>query len=172
MFVSDFDQEGMSNEALAAFRRLEELTGGPFQVNSAYRSQEHNARVGGAKHSQHTHGNAFDINVAGMPHSERVDLINKAREAGFRGIGVYDNALHFDVGPQRAWGPSHSRDSLPGWYTAAFGGAGGSGAGTSGAAMASVAPRPAPMDKLARYNALAAMMPRYQFGQNVEDFLL
>ena len=37
----------------------------------------------------------------------------------FRGIGVYDNALHFDVGADRAWGASYSRDSLPAWAAGA-----------------------------------------------------
>ena len=113
--------DGVSEDALAAYRRFDELTGGAPRVNSAYRSPEHNARVGGAKNSQHMHGNAFDFDVSGMPVEQRVDYINKAREAGFRGVGVYDNALHFDTGPERAWGPSYSRDSLPDWYRNAFG---------------------------------------------------
>ena len=65
---------------------------------------EHNAKVGGAKNSQHTHGNAFDIDVSGLSKEQRVDMIKKARAAGFRGVGVYDNSLHFDVGGDRAWG--------------------------------------------------------------------
>lgn len=50
-----------------------------------------------------------------MSQSERVALITQARTSGFKGIGVYDNNLHFDVGPDRAWGPSYHSDSLPGW---------------------------------------------------------
>lgn len=113
--------DGVSPEAMAAYERFNELTGG-LPVNSAYRSPEHNARVGGAKNSQHTHGNAFDFDVSGKTEAERIALINHARAAGFRGVGVYDNALHFDVGSERAWGPSYSADSLPDWYRNAFAG--------------------------------------------------
>ncbi len=114
--------EGVSEAALSAYQQFDALTGGAPEVISAYRSREHNARVGGAENSQHTHGNAFDFNVAGMPVANRNELINQARQSGFNGVGVYDNTLHFDVGPERAWGPSHSRDSLPEWYLSAFGG--------------------------------------------------
>ena len=150
--------DGVSEDALAAYRRFDELTGGAPRVNSAYRSPEHNARVGGAKNSQHMHGNAFDFDVSGMPVEQRADYINKAREAGFRGVGVYDNALHFDTGPERAWGPSYSRDSLPKWAENALTGAAPHGAPegrTDGA-----------VNKLALLNA----MPKFQNKLNPEDF--
>lgn len=142
--------QGVSPEAAAAFYRLEQMTGGPLKVNSAYRSPEKNKAVGGAKNSQHVHGNAFDIDVSGMPHDQRVNLINQAREAGFRGIGVYDNALHFDVGPERAWGPSYSGDSLPDWYRQAFGG------------DAAPAPAQSEQNKLGRFMMLANAMPEWR----------
>lgn len=111
----------MSPAAAEAFARLEGTWGRPLGVTSAYRDPEHNARVGGAKGSQHLHGNAYDIDVASLPEAERVALIEAARAAGFAGIGVYDNSLHFDVGPERAWGPSYHGDSIPGWAQGALG---------------------------------------------------
>lgn len=105
----------VSMPAMASFKALEDAAGFPLKVNSAYRDPEHNARVGGAKQSQHTHGNAFDVDVSGMSTEQRVELIRKARAAGFSGIGVYANSLHFDVGGDRAWGPSYGRESLPAW---------------------------------------------------------
>lgn len=104
----------MSPSALAAWDSLVQKYG-DLKVNSAYRSPEHNKRVGGAKHSQHTHGNAFDVDVSGVSRAERLALIEQARASGFKGIGVYDNALHFDVGPDRAWGSDYTRNSLPEW---------------------------------------------------------
>lgn len=109
--------ENMSPEAMAAWHALTGTWGQPLSINSAYRSPEHNARVGGAKRSQHTHGNAFDVDVSGLSKAQRNELAKQAYDAGFRGFGVYDTAMHFDVGPERAWGPSHSRDSLPSWFT-------------------------------------------------------
>lgn len=105
---------GVNPAAQGALERLQGVVG-PLKINSAYRDPEHNAKVGGAKNSQHTHGNAFDVDVSGMSLQGREELIRKAREAGFKGIGVYDNSLHFDIGPERAWGPSYGRDSLPEW---------------------------------------------------------
>ena len=107
--------EGVTASAQGALDGLQKTWGKPLNITSAFRTPEHNAKVGGAKNSQHTHGNAFDVDVSGMSQSERVALITQARSSGFKGIGVYDNSLHFDVGPDRAWGPSYHSDSLPGW---------------------------------------------------------
>ena len=112
----------MSPEAQAAWQALSAAWGQPLNISSAYRDAAYNAKVGGAKGSQHIHGNAYDVDVSGMPQEQRVKLIQQARAAGFGGIGVYDNSLHFDVGGQRAWGPSYHRDSLPDWAVAAVGG--------------------------------------------------
>ena len=52
---------------LAAFlEALRALLGKPVSVNSAYRSPEVNAAIKGSKTSQHCHGTAADIKVAGM----------------------------------------------------------------------------------------------------------
>jgi hypothetical protein len=105
---------GMSPAALAAFDRLSGYYP-DLNVTSAYRDPSHNARVGGAKGSQHIHGNAYDISTAGLSREQIGAMIDAAQMSGFNGIGVYDNSLHFDVGPERAWGPSYGRESLPAW---------------------------------------------------------
>lgn len=106
--------KGLTPQAIAAFGNLSSIFP-DLTVNSAYRDPAHNARVGGAKNSQHTHGNAYDISTAGMSQDQVGALIDAAQNSGFRGIGVYDNSVHFDVGPERAWGPSYGHESLPGW---------------------------------------------------------
>lgn len=111
--------QNVSAPAMASFKALEDAIGYPLKVNSAFRDPEHNARVDGAKHSQHMYGNAFDVDVSGMSIEQRQDLIRRARAAGFSGIGVYANALHFDVGGDRAWGPDYHRGSLPEWASEA-----------------------------------------------------
>lgn len=110
---------GVSQGAETTLRALETSWGRPLKVTSGYRDPEHNARVGGAKNSQHIHGKAFDVDVSDLSREERVNLITQARAAGFRGIGVYENSLHFDVGGDRAWGPSYGRESLPAWAAGA-----------------------------------------------------
>lgn len=105
----------VSAPAKASFKALEDSLGFPLKINSGYRDPQHNAAVGGAKHSQHIEGNAFDVDVSGMSIEQRKAVIVAARKAGFAGIGVYNNALHFDVAGDRAWGPSYGRESLPEW---------------------------------------------------------
>ncbi len=72
-------------------------------INSAYRSPEHNRRVGGAKASQHLEGKAFDVSMA---NHDPVEFMAAARKAGLRGIGTYprSNFVHIDIGPARTWG--------------------------------------------------------------------
>lgn len=107
--------EGLSPAAQEAWRRLTSTWGQPLTVTSGYRDPTHNARVGGARGSQHMHGNALDIDVSGLSPQERIALSDAAKAAGFQGFGFYDNSLHFDVGNPRAWGPSYHRDSVPDW---------------------------------------------------------
>jgi hypothetical protein len=52
---------------LAAFlEALRAVLGKPISINSAYRSPKVNAAIKGSKTSQHCHGTAADIKVAGM----------------------------------------------------------------------------------------------------------
>lgn len=111
---------GVDQRARDALGRLEDVAG-PLTIISDVRTPEENAAAGGARGSQHLHGRAFDVDVAGLSIPERQELIRRARAAGFSGIGVYENSLHFDVGGDRAWGPSYRRDSLPDWAAEAIG---------------------------------------------------
>jgi hypothetical protein len=108
--------EGLTPEATAAMEALRKgWTGADFGIVSGYRSPEENRAAKGAKDSQHTHGNAYDVNTTGWSPEDKLALADAAWNAGFRGFGFYDNNMHFDVGGERAWGPSYSRDSIPDW---------------------------------------------------------
>ena len=109
------DNGGMSEAALAAWSGLTDAWGQPLTVTSAYRDPKRNEEVGGANNSQHMHGNAYDVDTSNLSYEERLALADAAWNAGFRGIGFYDNSMHFDVADPRAWGPSYSRDSIPEW---------------------------------------------------------
>lgn len=100
---------------------LQQSFGARLPVVSGFRDAARNARAGGAKHSQHIHGNAVDIDVSDLGRSERQRLIETARAMGFTGIGVYTNSIHLDLGGKRAWGPSYHKDSIPQWAMASLG---------------------------------------------------
>jgi hypothetical protein len=106
---------GMSEAAAAAYGKLTDAWGQPLSVVSGYRDPAKNQDVGGAKGSQHIHGNAYDIDTSDYSYEDRLRLADEAWKAGFRGVGFYDNNMHFDVGPARAWGPSYHSDSIPDW---------------------------------------------------------
>ena len=106
---------GVRQDVVAGFSQLQQRFGQSLQINSAHRTAAHNAAVGGAKGSQHVHGNAIDINVRGFNTEDRLRLIRQASALGFNGIGVYPNAIHIDKGGRRAWGPNYSSNSVPRW---------------------------------------------------------
>lgn len=111
---------GVRPELVDKFSQLQGELGTTFNINSGFRDAGHNAKVGGAKGSQHIHGNAIDLDVSRMSKEERINVIEKASALGFTGIGVYNNAIHLDLGGRRSWGPSYHGDSVPGWAKGAI----------------------------------------------------
>jgi zinc D-Ala-D-Ala carboxypeptidase len=89
--------------ALDTLQTLRDRLGKPLIIRSAYRSPEHNRAVGGAPHSKHMDGTAFDI---AMSNHDPVVFEAAAREVGFLGFGFYPRSgfIHVDLGPARQWG--------------------------------------------------------------------
>ena len=72
----------------------------PIQINSAYRSPEHNAKIGGVRNSQHVQGKAADIAVQGMTTRQVATEIEKLIASGqmLQGaIGIYPTFVHYDI---------------------------------------------------------------------------
>lgn len=109
------DMSKMNKDLLARWQRTQKAYGREFNIVSGYRSPKRNKKAGGAKKSQHIHGNAIDIDVSGLSRPERLRLIQTASANGMTGIGVYNNSLHFDVGNRRAWGPNYKFTGIPKW---------------------------------------------------------
>lgn len=93
----------VDDDAMNKLQALRDDLGVPMLVTSAYRSPEHNKRVGGAKNSMHLRGIAFDIR---MENQNPTAFEAAARRAGFTGFGYYPKSgfMHIDTGPARTWG--------------------------------------------------------------------
>jgi len=80
--------------AMNMLQEMRTLLDRPFIVNSAYRSPEYNAFVGGAPRSKHMEGIAFDISM----HNHNVGaFVEAAKRVGFKGIGYYNTFTHIDA---------------------------------------------------------------------------
>lgn len=89
--------------AMKALDNLRHVLNKPLIINSAYRSPQWNKLVGGAKHSYHVKGLAFDIDTKEWTPNERMCLTHAAGVLGFHGLGMYDTFIHIDMGPHRRW---------------------------------------------------------------------
>jgi hypothetical protein len=99
--------------------------GRPVDITSGYRSDTDNAKAGGAKGSQHTHGNAVDINITGWSDDQKRQFLDAAIDNGAKGIGIYasGNVLHIDTRANpMTWGADpnspyagHKPEQHPAW---------------------------------------------------------
>ena len=87
---------------------LAQSLGRVITLNSAYRTEAYNKSIGGAKYSMHVQRKAIDIQWGTSSVQARVDMIQKAIDAGFTGIGCYNSFIHVDIGNKRHWGPNGS----------------------------------------------------------------
>lgn len=76
------------------------IAGVPFEINSGYRSQEHNYLVGGVDNSAHTKGLAADIKVKNS--RERKKIIDALLSVGFTRIGIGKTFIHTDLDSTKA----------------------------------------------------------------------
>ena len=75
-------------------QRIRDHFGAAVTINSAYRTESHNASVGGASNSYHLYGRAADISVSGVSPAE---VAKYAESMGVRGIGKYGSFVHVDT---------------------------------------------------------------------------
>jgi uncharacterized protein YcbK (DUF882 family) len=78
-----------------------------IRINSGYRSPQHNAKIGGAKNSQHTLGTAADIVVSGYTPKQVAEVIERLISEGKMmqgGLKAYPTFTHYDVrGVKARW---------------------------------------------------------------------
>jgi len=85
----------MSEELLSMLEVARKNYGKPIVINSGYRTEAHNEKVGGASKSSHLKGLAADIACATS--SERFELIKILIKLGFNRIGVGGTFIHVDI---------------------------------------------------------------------------
>lgn len=103
---SKSDNKLMVNpHSMDCLQDLRTLIAKPMRLTSAYRSEAHNKKVGGAKNSYHKKAKAFDVQMGGHDPAE---FEAAARACGFTGFGFYPDSrprfIHIDTGPPREWG--------------------------------------------------------------------
>ena len=74
--------------------------GVPFVISSGFRSDEHNAVVGGAPDSSHLKGCAADI--VAYTSRDRFLIVTALLEAGFDRIGLGEDFIHVDSDWEKA----------------------------------------------------------------------
>lgn len=82
------------DDSLARLDIARGKAGVPFRITSAYRTEEHNRKVGGTPNSAHLRGRAFDI--ACRNSYERALIVQSCLEAGFPRIGIGATFVHVD----------------------------------------------------------------------------
>jgi len=94
-------------ELMQNLQVLRDYFGKPITINSGYRTEKHNAKVGGGKQSQHLLAKASDIVVKGVWPKEIYQTIEKLIEQKKMqqgGLGLYDTFVHYDVrGVKARW---------------------------------------------------------------------
>lgn len=95
----------LSGMARTFVRAASREFGVPVTLISGWRSEKHNAAVGGAPRSLHLRGLAFDVRIAGLPRDDvplwAWEALGEAWEGlGGRWGGRFDppDVNHFDVG--------------------------------------------------------------------------
>jgi len=80
---------------LRLLEQAREQAGTPFKINSGYRSEDHNAKVGGSPTSSHLKGLAVDISC--LTTTQRTKILPALMKVGFTRIGISNSFLHLDV---------------------------------------------------------------------------
>ena len=93
-YFKEIDDGNMNQEFLIKLDRAREVAQIPFKINSAYRSPEHNAKIGGKPNSSHLRGLAVDISVTDS--RSRFIILEALISVGFNRIGIADTFIHVD----------------------------------------------------------------------------
>ncbi len=86
----------LSTKLVEVLQKIREHFGKPVNINSGYRTESHNKKVGGSAFSQHKYGTAADIAIVGVKPSDIAAYVETLMP-GTGGIGIYSTFCHVDV---------------------------------------------------------------------------
>lgn len=99
-----FDNVKLLAEQLQVLR---DFIGIPIHLNSAYRTEAYNDRIGGSPKSQHKLAKAADMVTVKYTPKQLASIIKKLIKQGKMmqgGVGVYPSFVHYDIrGTETRW---------------------------------------------------------------------
>ena len=109
----------IDKEMIFILQKIREIANKAVNINSAYRTVDHNKAVGGEKNSYHLYGRAFDIKSSGLS----VDNVcNIANTLGIKGIIKYPTFTHIDSRQSKYHANNKKVKLIFGKYTINFSG--------------------------------------------------
>lgn len=81
---------------VSLLQKIRDHFGKAVIINSAYRTEAHNKKIGGATYSQHKYGVAADIHINGITPKEIAAYV-ETLIPNRGGIGIYKNFCHVDT---------------------------------------------------------------------------
>lgn len=91
----------VSPELIDILQKIRNRFGKPVSINSAYRTEAHNKKIGGSTYSQHKYGTAADIKISGISPKTIASYVETLMPIN-GGIGVYSSFCHIDVRTTKA----------------------------------------------------------------------
>lgn len=99
-YFEEINDGNMDLGFLAKLDEAREIADIPFKINSAFRTPEHNAKIGGKPNSSHLRGLAVDIRAADS--RTRFIILNALIKVGFSRIGIAKTFIHVDLSEDKA----------------------------------------------------------------------
>lgn len=85
----------ISQNLVNKLNTVREILGKPIKINSGFRCEDHNRKIGGSATSSHLRGLAVDIRA--NESSYRHELLKVLYFVGFNRIGIDETFIHVDI---------------------------------------------------------------------------
>lgn len=100
----------LSTALVETLQKIRNNFGKPITINSGYRTEAHNKKVGGSNYSQHKYGLAADIVVQGVAPATVAKYVETIMPTT-GGIGLYKTFVHVDVRANKSrWNSTSGRE--------------------------------------------------------------